>query len=342
MVRPPASEICTKLAKKYKELNDLTTQLTQMKEAFNLDAKQHILQYFNAEDEVLTRVVKTVSLTLTLSKKTVRRTETTNLEGFYQELLILLPELADKLKVLRDKYTKIENVETSPGLRVKLPGDVEESINEATTGIWAKIEDFGNRLLKIFKVWGKQYDHKLETLKQKVESFAVGESLAQSLDVPLKEESFRPDFEGLIYEVGEIKNLADETADGLLNLQHFASIECQDESLARKFKELYFDAAKIKKDLFSIGFDLREKNKLTNEPVSEELEDTHENMLDLAKMIRNYVISPGKIPKVEDRVSLMLFAKKVPLKNLSLFAILGALQELPKEAHQEIADLVRG
>ena len=92
-------------------------QLSEMRDSFNLDAKQHVLQYFNAEDEVLTRVVETASLTLTLSKRTVKVVdphEEADMEGFYQELLILLPELEDKLKILRQKYTKI-----IPGQRQK-------------------------------------------------------------------------------------------------------------------------------------------------------------------------------------------------------------------------------
>ena len=56
------SETCTKLAKKYNEINELEKQLEEMRNSLNTDAKSHVLQYFNAEDEVLTRVIKTVSL----------------------------------------------------------------------------------------------------------------------------------------------------------------------------------------------------------------------------------------------------------------------------------------
>jgi hypothetical protein len=167
------SEITTKLAKRYKHIDDLEKQLKTLRDSFNLDAKQHILQYFDAEDEVLTRVIETASMTLTLSKKTSEEKETIQFEGFYKELLGLLPELEDKLKILLDKYTKIETVERSPSLRVKLGG-----ANEAAgdNGFWSKITSLGNSLLKVFKVWGKQYDKKLEFLKQKMGEFAVGES----------------------------------------------------------------------------------------------------------------------------------------------------------------------
>ena len=338
------SEHATKLSKKYNEIKILSEQLSKMKDLFNLDAKEHMLQYFNAEDEVLTRVIKTASLTTTLSKRTVATYERADLEGFYKELLVLLPELEDKLKILRDKYTTVEKLEKSPSLRVKLPGekdppdDVEESINEAVGDVWSKITALGNRLLQVYKAWGSQFDKKLDILATRYTQ--VEESAEPEIVEEDEAPGFKPDLEGLVYETNEVKTLADELSDEILNLQHFASIECNDENLANKFKEIYFTASKVKADLFSILYSLKEKT--TEVPVKEELEDTHENLVDLAKTIRNYANSPGKKQAVEDRVSLMLFHKSRPLRQLSLFALLAAIQELPEEALKEIANLVRG
>jgi len=38
----------------------------------------------------------------------------TDFEGFYNQLLILLPELEDKLKILKATYTKIEKKKHHP------------------------------------------------------------------------------------------------------------------------------------------------------------------------------------------------------------------------------------
>jgi hypothetical protein len=189
------SEITTKLSKKYKEINDLEKQISEKRDLLNLAAKQHLVSYFDAEDEVLTRVLETVSMTLTLSKKSVEKVTTTTIdfEGFYKEILILLPELEDKLKILLATYTKTTTTkdERSPALRVKLnepePSEEElkksaknalkkESINEADNDFWNKIQSMGSKLLSIFKVWGRQYDKKLAMLKQKMGEFAVEES----------------------------------------------------------------------------------------------------------------------------------------------------------------------
>jgi len=352
------SSKATILAKKYNEIKILSEQLSEMKDLFNLDAKEHMLQYFNAEDEVLTRVIKTVSLTMTLSKRSVANYERTDLEGFYQELLVLLPELEDKLKLLRDKYTKIEKLEKSPSLRVKLPGekatgdDVEESINEALGDIWGKITALGSRLFTIFKEWGKQYDHKLLELGKR---FAIEESLEhrEYADNPLPKESleevvgeddqeepgFKPDHEGMIYELREVKSDLTEAHTDLRYMMRTASVEFNDEDLSALISTAARNTDEAMDAIISSISYLQEKTQVV--PVTEKLEDTTDNMVELAKLVRNYSKNPKKNPEVEDRISLILFHKKRPIQQLSLFAILAALQELPADAYQEIIKLVR-
>jgi len=427
------SEITTKLAKKYKEIDNLEKQLSALRETFNLDAKQHILQYFNAEDEVLTRVVNTASLTLTLSKRVVKSEEVVDFEGFYKQLLVLLPEIEDKLKILKSTYTKIEKKETSPKLTVKIP-DTNESINEAIGDFWSKVTSFGNQLLKVFTAWGSQYDSKLDALKDQASKFLVGESLEmteadENLGVYFKKnkrngkiiaEPFRnanksflsrnntrtaggayemhdflapltdedkvklikiwnddsrrqnglwayalndadllnevvgeeeeeedlhkdPDYFDLQYEAKEAKESAFESYQKLLGLSNMAGAEFRDYGLATRFRELSYDAEKVSDQLGVILFDLEEKVKAKkSQPVKEDLEDSHESMLALAKKIRAYSHSPNKDINKEDHLSMMLFYKKRPIKNLSLFALLDALQSMSAEQYNGTKNYVLG
>jgi hypothetical protein len=384
---------------------------------------------------------------MTLSKRTVTSIEHVNMEGFYNELLGLLPELEDQLKDLRAKYTTISKSEKSPALRVKLPGekdDMSESINEAIGGFWSKVEALGARVLNSVRSWGKQYDQKLAEFTALYNAPNPNDDVEESLehreyaDNPLKEdaemgfyfrknkrngkiesvpfrvenksvlrqyygksnngafdlehlnepisdkekqmlmqiwneqsiknngiweyalndedlfeseeiyddeedESFKPDLEGMVYEMGEVKNTLDTAADELLNLVHLASTEFKDDSLARKCKEMSNEARKLKYNLASMIMELQERTEtIVAEPVTEELEDTHENMLAIAKKIIAYANHPNKKPAQEDKLSMMLFSMKRPLKSLSLFSILEALQNMDALQYGMIRDFVEG
>lgn len=270
------SEITTKLAKKYKEIKDLESQLSEMRDSANLEAKKHLVSYFDAEDEVLTRVLETVSMTLTMSKKTVEEKDVINFEGFYNELLTLLPELEDKLKTLLTTYTTVEKNEKSPALRVKLNGEEpnedkvkkaakkalsKESIQESSA-FMNKVQEMGSRLLNIFKVWGVQFDKKLNVLKQKMGEFAVEESLTES-----KNDGFA-DSKDLLELAQEAKDAAREVHVKLNKLEMLAlRVASHKEAgsdidfeyvMANKFKHLSIEAEKIWDDATKLFFEVEE------------------------------------------------------------------------------------
>jgi hypothetical protein len=519
------SETCTKLAKKYNEIHELEKQLEAMTLKLNTDAKEHVLQYFNAQDEVLTRVIKTASLTLTLSKRTVKVTpeeHVADLEGFYQELLIILPELEDKLKVLRDKYTKIipaSKHEVSPAIRIKIPkpGDVEESLQEAAGGFWSKVEDLGGRLLKIFKVWGQRFDQKLEKLAEKYNEYQpndaimpetdesveldekvetvrskvraalegafdtlsskkdgsfvakVGyyyrhgmtpESLERTLlkhlpeavvlnkgdhfarwpaesylwvqfkmpeqvqseveslehrgyaDNPLSKEpvnedekyaskklnsndpeyleklnaqnrgeEYNPakydmldylakmtqkskkkikedeyndpdfdeeqervptklDFQGLSVDVRDAKECADNAVSKLLFAARTAKEDCKSLNLAKKINILVYPLDEIIEKIGAIAIEIDDGIDAFGKPVQEALEDTHENMIDLAQKIKSYIDS-GEGEHL-NKLSNMLFYKIRPLQKITLFEIFDTLQNMSKEQYNFVKEFVEG
>lgn len=160
------SGVFTRLAKKYKQIDRLIDSLNAKRDQLNEQVKENIGELFDAEDEVLTRVVDTVSLTATLAKRVAASSKTTtdfDAEGFVEELYEMMPELTEQLNVLRNKYTIIETVdvpEKSPALRVK----VKES---AETDVLAKISNYSELVAEKIDSNLHNFDMRFEALLRK-------------------------------------------------------------------------------------------------------------------------------------------------------------------------------
>ena len=215
----------------------------------------------------------------------------------------------------------------------------------------------------MFKVWGKQYDRKLEALKARTEEFIVGESIKdESLehrefaDKPLSKvseadydededkvrEPSDADFRGLQWDVSDVKETTFEAYKKLIGLEQVAKNEFNDNDLAKKFRKLSNNAELLHDQLIVILSDMDDKiiSKKYQKPIKEELEDTSDNMLDLAKKIKAYANHPNKDARKEDKVAAMLFEFKRSIKGLSLFAILEAIQNMDKEKYDTVKKYV--
>lgn len=174
------SAIYTKMARKYAQIDRIKKLIEEKRNELNEQAKKDITALFNTEDQVYTRVIDTVSLTLTLAREEEPEevTDTTvDYEGFMEELYETLPELEGMLKTILDKYTTIESYvpeKKSPALRVKVKPtdkvkivsaddeDVDESINEAaTTSIDKKLKKYSilasMSILRNLRDWDQRY-----------------------------------------------------------------------------------------------------------------------------------------------------------------------------------------
>ena len=155
----------TKLAARYKKLDNLIKRVTEARNALNEDIKTKAEALFDAEDEMLTRVVETVSLTANISKRTPageRDVEYFDTEGFIEELMTTFPKLADQIKEIEKGYHKINKVPTaarSPALRVKVKEDVsqEEALD--------MVEKYSEALAKLVMQNIKPFDAKIAELK---------------------------------------------------------------------------------------------------------------------------------------------------------------------------------
>lgn len=76
----------SKLARNYMRIVDEIEELEEAREAANLNIKDTMLQYFDATDAIYTRVIDTVSATLTLSKDP-EATETFNKKKYRDALI---------------------------------------------------------------------------------------------------------------------------------------------------------------------------------------------------------------------------------------------------------------
>ena len=156
----------TRLAKKYAELDELVKALDEQRNALNVETKEKVLSYFDAEDEVMTRVVETVSMTATMSKLS-KPTEKIDYEMVIAELLKLMPELSEKVSELTKLATTL-NKPKSPALTIKLGG--ASVVKEGVAEMWASLKAKASRLLASIIPWGKKYDAKLEKIRNMMKS----------------------------------------------------------------------------------------------------------------------------------------------------------------------------
>jgi len=146
------SSAATKLAKRYKELDNLTKELKEKKDALNVEMTKYTEDFFDAEDEIYTRVVDTVSVTMTLAKATERKQ--TNYEALLEDIYELVPDLTDKIKVLKDNYTKISKIKPKFSVKLKEENMVDRLKNA--------LKSFKNKIMN----WGKKYDSELDKIKK--------------------------------------------------------------------------------------------------------------------------------------------------------------------------------
>lgn len=153
------SSAYTRLAQQYKALDQQAKDLKEARDELNIVIRDKALELFDAEDEILTRVVETVSMTINISKRTMVVTKRTDheamLEALVEQLSDRVPELTQMLEVLENTYTVITEKEKLPAVRVKVK---EEETDSYLADISAKVSDFIDRFTA-------RFDNKLDNIK---------------------------------------------------------------------------------------------------------------------------------------------------------------------------------
>lgn len=162
----------TRIAQRYRRINRLAKLIKKERDDLNQTVKDKIKDLFNAEDEILTRVIETASLTITLSKEQTTTETYFDIEGYVEELEKLIPGLETQLKKLRKKYTTVDTFTKSAALRVKLKDKGEEEITEslpdAINDLLGRVKNWANKVLQSVEQWLISFDAKLDDLERRV------------------------------------------------------------------------------------------------------------------------------------------------------------------------------
>lgn len=163
----------TKLAKKFIEIEELNKRVTELRDSTNEENKRIMEGFFDAGDNIYTRVIKTKSIALTMAKDTVEkevRTETFNSAEFMKDLDILMEgldqEVISSIQLLIEKHTTVENVfqkERKGRITHKLATDVSEDIGSDLS----KAKKIADLVEDVTDLRMKKFDGILDSLEAK-------------------------------------------------------------------------------------------------------------------------------------------------------------------------------
>jgi len=181
------SELMTKIALKYKKLDNIQKAIDKRRNEMNTKVKEKMSELFDAEDVWRTRVIETISATMTLAKRsegTAAKPEehivVVDYEKVSKELLSLMEgELLKAGASILLKYTKFETLPAIPAQEPKSPSLLvkpktnkaqdavrAESINESIN--WKSIKEWLHSYYESFLQWGLNYDKKLNKIKEQL------------------------------------------------------------------------------------------------------------------------------------------------------------------------------
>ena len=158
------SGVLTKLASRYDRLDKAIKVMGEKKLELNADIKSRVEDLFAAEDVVLTRVIETVSFTMTVSKRIKQDDKTTvDFKSIAEELLKLVPdELQSKVDEIIATYTTItKQQDKSPSLSVKSKV-TEGLLRDLSQTIVSSVK----KMIKSIASWAGKFDKKLTALKK--------------------------------------------------------------------------------------------------------------------------------------------------------------------------------
>ena len=166
----PTSAHFTRLAKKFKQIDDMNKEIKALRDSANKEAKQHIEELFDAQDATLTRYIDTVSLSITMAKDTKDREDVDvdfAVEEFFGELYKLVDQsLIPAIEQLKEKHTMIEK-KIIAGRKGALKVTTKESI---TQSLLSKIQQFASTLGEVTSIKMSEYDQRLNQLRSQYQA----------------------------------------------------------------------------------------------------------------------------------------------------------------------------
>lgn len=160
------------LTHRYDRLDRAIKEMTARRNDMNEKIKDKVTDLFDAEDIVLTRVVETVSFTLTLSKlvKAAEQKDkvVVDYESIARELTKLIPDdLQKAVQEITDRYTEVTlAADKSPALRIKSKNG--DKLTEDVLSSLKRYMDSVSKWIAGMLKWAVKYDGKLDALKTKL------------------------------------------------------------------------------------------------------------------------------------------------------------------------------
>lgn len=160
------SAALSRVAKRYVRLEKSMEAMKKQRDEMNERLKEEVAGLFDSEDAVVTRVVETVSFTLTLAKE-IQKVEPTvkrDYEAIANELAKLIPEeLQSKVDEITQLYTTI--IPPKPPVKRISVAPISEGV---ITTVKAAIRAMASKLREFLR-WGAKYDAQLEGLKTQLQ-----------------------------------------------------------------------------------------------------------------------------------------------------------------------------
>lgn len=165
----------SRLTTRYTRLDKSAKLLTERRNEVNAQMKEVIQRLFDAEDEVLTRIVDTCSYTIMLTKSenaaTKSSTKKIDYASIVNELSQMVPELTEQIKALTAKYTELIPPKDTPAqLKVKIRADEGATADRALLALGFtkdSVIKLIHGLISAITTWTKSYDQRLAALKLK-------------------------------------------------------------------------------------------------------------------------------------------------------------------------------
>lgn len=163
------SSEATKLAKKFDVIKSKLKTLTEEYDKANEAISAYAFDVFDARDAFAYRVVKTASITLSISKTThpdQRPTkEVVDYKAVYEKIANLVDEsLLPQIEAIIKEYTTItRSTIRKPSVKV----EVNESL---ITDFIAKIKSIAKSIKSAITDWGKAYDKELKKLEADIDT----------------------------------------------------------------------------------------------------------------------------------------------------------------------------
>ncbi len=278
----------TKIGKKYEELEEIIASTTKKRNDLNDELKQLCSSLFDAEDEYLTRVVETVSLTMTLAKGYSQKSDKIEWEKIATEIMALLEgDLKEKAEKIKEQYTTAGSLEkVNPKFDIKIK---KESIG---SGFVEKIKSYFNNFLNYINSWGKNYDKKLSAIASKINiNEVVTEDEVKTNDIVVSFDKYEDGWDA--FEI--FQNLKDSH-----NIDY---TEMPDKSRTRKWLTVHFPSnlskeaiAEIKKDIFRKGIYIHKSDKIEEAEAGWGLDHNEE---DCVRAIMDQIETSGSVHFIE-------------------------------------------